>query len=59
MIVLFWSRATRELLRSFGWGIAALHLKRAGVAIVVIEPLVYEAAPVIAAVQPAGAAATQ
>ena len=23
MIVLFWSRATRDLLRSFGWGIAA------------------------------------
>src|ERR1700758_4466738 len=25
MIVLFWSRATRDLLRSLGWGIAALH----------------------------------
>src|SRR5215813_7199950 len=25
MIVLFWSRATRDLLRSFGWGIATLH----------------------------------
>src|SRR4029077_20888457 len=25
MIVLFWSRATRGLLKSFGWGIAALH----------------------------------
>src|SRR6516165_5608562 len=25
MIVIFWSRATRDLLRSFGWGIAALH----------------------------------
>jgi hypothetical protein len=25
MIVLFWSRATRDLLRSFSWGIAALH----------------------------------
>src|SRR5437763_6007480 len=25
MIVVFWSRATRDLLRSFGWGIAALH----------------------------------
>jgi len=25
MIVLFWSKATRDLLRSFGWGIAALH----------------------------------
>src|SRR6516225_3449659 len=25
MIVLLWSRATRDLLRSFGWGIAALH----------------------------------
>ena len=36
-----------------------LDMKRAGVATVVIEPLVYEAAPVIAAVQPAGAAATQ
>jgi len=24
MIVLFWSRATRDLLKSFGWGIAAL-----------------------------------
>jgi hypothetical protein len=22
MIVLFWSRATRDLLKSFGWGIA-------------------------------------
>src|SRR5437763_7240744 len=25
IIALFWSRATRDLLRSFGWGIAALH----------------------------------
>src|SRR5258706_10503166 len=25
MIVLSWSRATRDLLRSFGWGIGALH----------------------------------
>src|SRR5438445_12751438 len=25
IIVLFWSRATRDLLRSFGWGIVALH----------------------------------
>src|SRR6476660_141560 len=25
MIVLFWSRATRDLLKSFSWGIAALH----------------------------------
>src|SRR5204863_59748 len=25
MIVLFWSRATRDLLKSLGWGIAALH----------------------------------
>jgi hypothetical protein len=25
MIVLFWSRATRDLFRSFGWGIAELH----------------------------------
>src|SRR5258707_2842982 len=25
MIVLFWSRATRDLLKSFGWGIEALH----------------------------------
>src|SRR5437868_14767696 len=25
MIVVFWSRATRDLLKSFGWGIAALH----------------------------------
>ena len=24
-IVLLWSRATRDLLKSFGWGIAALH----------------------------------
>jgi len=23
--VLLWSRATRDLLKSFGWGIAALH----------------------------------
>src|SRR5260370_3096884 len=29
MIVLFWSRATRDLLKSFGWGIAALHLVNA------------------------------
>src|ERR1700756_2061650 len=29
MIVLFWSRATRDLLRSFGWGIAALHRENA------------------------------
>ena len=25
MIVLLWSRATRDLLKSFAWGIAALH----------------------------------
>jgi hypothetical protein len=25
MIVLFWSRMTRDLLKSFGWGIRALH----------------------------------
>ena len=25
MIVLFWSKATRDLLKSFGWGIRALH----------------------------------
>src|SRR5262249_36783219 len=25
MIVLLWSRATRDLLKSFGWGIATLH----------------------------------
>src|SRR6516164_9364997 len=25
MIVLFWSRGTRDLLKSFGWGIATLH----------------------------------
>jgi hypothetical protein len=25
MIVLFWSRATRDLLKSFGWAIRALH----------------------------------
>ncbi|MFZ3374524.1 MAG: hypothetical protein WA183_03120, partial [Chthoniobacterales bacterium] len=25
MIVLFWSRAMRDLLKSFGWGIEALH----------------------------------
>jgi rare lipoprotein A len=36
-----------------------LEMKRAGVATVVIEPLVYEAAPVIPAVQPPGAAVTQ
>src|SRR5262249_30038365 len=29
MIVLSWSRATRDLLRSFGWGIAALHRENA------------------------------
>jgi len=27
--VLFWSRATTDLLRSFGWGIAALHRQHA------------------------------
>src|SRR6202035_1572785 len=32
MIVLFWSRATRDLLRSFGWGIAALHRENAATA---------------------------
>jgi hypothetical protein len=26
MIVLSWSRATRDLLKSFGWGIGALHV---------------------------------
>jgi hypothetical protein len=26
MIVLSWSKATRDLLKSFGWGIRALHL---------------------------------
>jgi len=36
-----------------------LDMRRAGVVAVVIEPLVYEAAPVIAAVQPSGAAVTQ
>ena len=36
-----------------------LGMKRAGVATVAIEPLVYEAAPVIAAVQPPAAAVTQ
>ena len=36
-----------------------LDMKRAGVATVLIEPLIYEAAPVIAAVQPPGAAVTQ
>jgi hypothetical protein len=25
MIVLSWSKATRDLLKSFGWGIGALH----------------------------------
>jgi hypothetical protein len=29
MTVQFWSRATRDLLRSFGWSIAALHRKNA------------------------------
>src|SRR5580693_4296418 len=29
MIVLFWSTETRDLLRSFGWGIAALHRENA------------------------------
>ena len=24
-LVLFWSKATRDLLKSFGWGIRALH----------------------------------
>ena len=36
-----------------------LDMKRAGVVTFVIEPLVYEAAPVITAVQPSGAAVTQ
>src|SRR6516164_521842 len=29
MIVLFWSRVTSDLLKSFGWGIAALHRENA------------------------------
>jgi rare lipoprotein A len=36
-----------------------LNMKRAGVVAVVIEPLVYEAAPAIAAVQPVDATVTQ
>ena len=36
-----------------------LDMKRAGVVAVVIEPLIYEAAPVIAAVEPSGAAVMQ
>jgi rare lipoprotein A len=36
-----------------------LDMKRAGVVAVVIEPLIYEAAPVIAAVEPSGAVVMQ
>jgi hypothetical protein len=36
-----------------------LDMKSTGAATVVIEPLVYEVAPVIAAIQPPGAAVTQ
>src|SRR5215467_4673722 len=40
MIVLLWSRATRDLLKSFGWGIAALHrLMRDEVAILAARPI--------------------
>src|SRR5207249_12032304 len=37
MIVLSWSRATRDLLKSFGWGIVALH--RLDTATMVTAPL--------------------
>src|SRR5208282_2579095 len=36
MIVLSWSRATRDLLKSFGWGIRALH--QLDVATMVLSP---------------------
>src|SRR5262244_636891 len=39
MIVLFWSRATRDLLRSFGWGIAALHRLHAATKLPFLVPL--------------------
>src|SRR5262245_40050065 len=39
MIVLFWSRATRDLLRSFGWGIAALHRLDAATKLPFLVPL--------------------
>src|SRR6516225_1339017 len=39
MIVLFWSRATRDLLRSFGWGIAALHRENAATKLPFLVPL--------------------
>src|ERR1700752_5308999 len=48
MIVLFWSRATRDLLRSFGWGIAALHRENAATKLPCL------AARPIASIGPAG-----
>src|SRR5215471_20779326 len=39
MIVLFWSRATRDLLRSFGWGIAALHRENAATRLPCLVPV--------------------
>src|ERR1700749_17359 len=39
MIVLSWSRATRDLLKSFGWGIGALH--RLATATMVPSPCTY------------------
>jgi hypothetical protein len=47
IIVPFWSRATRDLLRSFGWGIAALHRENAA------TKLPFLAARPIASVSPA------
>src|SRR5215813_5878099 len=39
MIVLFWSRATRDLLRSFDWGIAALHRENEATKLPCLVPL--------------------
>src|ERR1700739_2460177 len=41
MIVLLWSRATRDLLKSFGWGIAALHrlLQRRSCHVLAVRPI--------------------
>src|ERR1700751_5794688 len=41
MIVLSWSRATRDLLKSFGWGIAALHrlIKRRNCHLLAARPI--------------------
>src|SRR5207248_9678290 len=54
MIVLFWSRATRDLLKSFGWGIAALHRLDAGRSchFLVARPIASPGPPLCSAIHP-------